>query len=639
MRYGIGNVLLGTLIVATVAVGANTFADEWPVYGRDPQSTRYSPLSQITPQNVAQLRRVWTFHTGDFSDGHSMPRSSFETTPLMIAGRLYLTTSFSRVLALDAESGRPLWTYDPHIDRSLDYGDGLVNRGLAAWSDPTHPTGVCALRLFEASLDARLIAVDAATGRPCPQFGRDGQIDLTHVANYKAGWYHMSSPPIVVDGVVVVGSSINDNSRAEMPDGVVRGYDARTGRLLWNWEPLKRPAAVPASAWHTGAANAWSILSADPEHHRVYIPTGSASPDYYGGLRPGDDRWADSVVALDSRTGKLVWGFQLVHHNLWDYDTTAAPLITSIRLHGHRAPVLVAGNKTGMLYVLDPATGAPVLPIEERPVPQSTIPGEVTSPTQPFPVSLPTLAPRSLAPSAAWGITKADRTACRHELEETGGASIFAPPTLRGTTDLPGPLGGINWSGYAWDARHQQLIVAITNLAWRVQLIPAEKVASAHREPHEDIGLQQGAPYAVARETLVAPSGVPCTPPPWGEIVAVDLAAGRIAWRHPLGTVSDLFPGVGKTIAGSPILGGPIVTASGLIFIGGSMDRRVHALSSETGKELWSAALPASAHAQPITYAIGGRQFLVIAAGADAHIDEERPGDALVAFALPRAAR
>lgn len=637
MRYGIGKVLLRVVMVAALAVSANGIADEWPAYGRDQQGTRYSPLTQITPQNVAHLRRAWTFHTGDVSDGSSgMRRSSFETTPLLIAGRLYLTTPFNRVIALDPETGRQLWTYDPHIDRLVQSGDGLVNRGLAAWRDPVHPTGICALSLFEATLDDRLLAVDAATGSPCPDFGHNGQVDLSHVAHFRTGWYHMSSPPIVVDGVVIVGSAIDDNQLAEMPEGVVRGYSARTGRLLWSWEPLKRPAAVVASAWHTGAANAWSILSADPKRHLVYVPTGSASPDYYGGLRPGDDRWSDSVVALDSRTGKLVWGFQLVHHDLWDYDTAAGALITSITLRGHRTPALIAGNKTGMLYVLDPITGAPVLPIEERAVPQSTIPGEVTSPTQPFPVSLPTLAPRSLAPSAAWGLTDADRNACRRELEATGGASLFAPPTLQGSADLPGPYGGINWSGYAWDARHQRLIVAVTNLAEYVRLIPSEEVASARsRYPHADVALQQGTPYALVRETLVAPSGIPCTPPPLGELVAVDLARGRIAWRHPLGSLTDIFGKTGKNIAGSPILGGPIVTASGVIFVGGTMDRRFHALSSDSGKELWSAQLSASAHAQPITYEIGGRQFVVIAAGGDAHFSEERRGDTVVAFALP----
>lgn len=637
MRYRIGSALLGVMVVMALAAPTNALADDWPMYGRDAQSTRYSPLTQITPRNVTQLRRVWTFHTGDLSDGRSgMRRSSFETTPLVIAGRLYLTTPFNRVIALEPATGRLLWTYDPHIDRSVQSGDGLVNRGLAAWRDPTHPTGVCALRLFEATLDARLIAVDAATGSPCSGFGRNGQVDLSHVAHFRTGWYHMSSPPIVVDGVVIVGSSIDDNQRAEMPDGVVRGYDARTGRLLWSWEPLERPAAVPPSAWRTGAANAWSILSADPKRHLVYVPTGSASPDYYGGLRPGDDRWADSVVALDSRTGRLVWGFQLVHHDLWDYDTAAGALITSITLQGRRTPVLIAGNKTGMLYVLDPATGRAVLPIEEQAVPRSTIPGEDASPTQPFPVGLPVLARRSLAPSAAWGLTQADRSACRRELEATGGASLFAPPTLQGSSDLPGPYGGINWSGYAWDARHHRLIVAISNIASYIQLVPAAEVAAARsRYPHADIALQQGAPYALVRETLVAPSGVPCTPPPLGELVALDLTTGRIAWRQPLGSLSDIFPGVGKTIVGSPILGGPIVTAGGLIFVGGTMDRRFHALSSETGKELWSAPLPASAHAQPITYEVGGRQFVVIAAGADAHFDEERRGDALVAFSLP----
>ncbi len=637
MGCGIRGVLPRAVMIVALAVSAGAVADQWPVYGHDPQGTRYSPLTQITPRNVAQLRRAWTFHTADASDGRSgMRRSSFETTPLVMAGRLYLTTPFNRVIALDPETGRQLWAYDPHIDRSVQSGDGLVNRGLAAWRDPAHGSDACALRLFEATLDARLVAVDAASGSPCRGFGDNGQVDLSHVARFRSGWYHMSSPPIVVDGVVIVGSAIDDNQLAEMPDGVVRGYDARTGRLLWSWEPLKRPATVPASAWHTGAANAWSILSADPERHLVYVPTGSASPDYYGGLRPGADHWANSVVALDSRTGRLVWGFQLVHHDLWDYDTAAGALITSITLRGHRTPVLVAGNKTGMLYVLDPITGAPVLPIEERAVPQSTVPGEVTSPTQPFPVGLPTLAPRTLAPRDAWGITAADRAACRRELESTGGASLFVPPGLQGSADLPGPYGGINWSGYAWDARHQRLIVAVTNLAEYIRLIPSGQVASARsRYPHADIALQQGTPYALVRETLIAPSGIPCTPPPLGELVALDLATGRIAWHRALGSVTDIFGNIGKKIVGSPILGGPIVTASGVIFVGGTMDRRFYALSSATGKELWSAPLPASAHAQPITYRMGGRQFVVIAAGADAHFSEEQRGDALVAFSLP----
>jgi quinoprotein glucose dehydrogenase len=416
----------------------------------------------------------------------------------------------------------------------------------------------------------------------------------------------------------------------------VRGFDARTGELLWKWAPLQRPANVAPESWRTGAANAWSILSADADRHLIFVPTGSASPDYYGGLRPGDNRWANSVVALDSKTGKLVWGFQLVHHDLWDYDTAAAPLITTMSLTGRRTPVLIAGNKTGMIYVLDPATGKPVLPVEERPVPASTVAGEVTSPTQPFPATLPALTRHSLPPADAWGMTEADRKACEADLAALSSTSVFSPPSTQGALSIPGPIGGINWSGFAWDAKHERLIVAVSNLPFKVQLIPADKYAEGARGDFRgDATSQRGAPYAMTRTALKSPSGMLCAPPPWGELVAVDLAAGRIAWRQPLGSMDEVFPGRADASAGSVILGGPIVTASGLIFIGGAMDRRFRALSADTGKELWSSSLPASGHALPITYEFGGKQFVVIAAGGSAHIDEERLSDAVVAFALP----
>jgi quinoprotein glucose dehydrogenase len=447
----------------------------------------------------------------------------------------------------------------------------------------------------------------------------------------------MTSPPIVVDGVLVVGSSIGDNHRADTPDGVVRGYDARSGKRLWEWEPLERPAGIAPSAWKTGAGNAWSILSADPERHLVYVPTGSASPDYYGGLRPGDNRWANSVVALNPKTGDLVWGFQLVHHDLWDYDTAAAPLLTSLTLGGQRRPVLVAGNKSGMLYVLDPSTGKPVLPVEERAVPHSAIPGEVTSPTQPFPLTLPTLARQSLAPGEAWGLNEADRAACQTQLKALAGTAVFTPPSLQGSLAVPGPYGGINWSGFAWDAKHEHLIVAVSNLPWVVQLIPSSQFAAGHHGdfPEDDSNAQAGTPYGMARGFLRAPSGVPCVPPPWGELVALDLARGKIAWRRALGSIEEPFPGIGSRAAGSVIYGGPIVTAGGLIFIGGTMDRHFRAFSADSGEELWSAELPASAHATPITYEVQGKQFVVIAAGGHTRITEEAQGDVLIAFALP----
>jgi quinoprotein glucose dehydrogenase len=637
MKLGRRMTWLSVSAAAACAAHWHATADDWPYYGRDAGNTRYSPLDQITVDNVRQLQPAWTFHTGDVADrSRSTKRSGFETTPLVIDGRLYLTTPFNRVIALDAASGRELWSYDPKIDKTLPYDDGLINRGLASWRGPAAANRPCALRLFEATLDARLIALDAASGTPCSDFGTAGQVDLRDVAHYRPGLYHMTSPPIVIDGVLVVGSSIGDNTQAEMPTGVVRGYDARSGKLLWRWEPLQRPAGVALGTWKTGAANAWSILSADPQRHLVYVPTGSASPDYYGGLRPGDNRWANSVVALNPKTGRLVWGFQLVHHDLFDYDSAAAPMLTSLTLNGRRRSVLVAGNKSGMLYVLDPSTGKPALPIEERPVPQSTVPGEVSSATQPFPVTLPALAPQSLTPQTA-GLDDADRSACRDTLEKLSGTTVFSPPSLQGALSVPGPYGGINWSGFAWDAKHEHVIVPVSNFPWVVQLVPADRFAAVERGdfPADDSNPQTGTPYGMARGFLRAPSGLPCASPPWGELVALDLATGKIAWRRALGTFEEPFPGVGKRAAGSVIFGGPIVTAGGLVFIGGTMDRHFRALSSETGEDLWSTELSASAHATPITYEANGKQFVVIAAGGHTRITEEAQSDALAAFALP----
>jgi quinoprotein glucose dehydrogenase len=617
-------------LMLAVAVPGQAAETGWSHYGGNPGGMRFSSASQITPGNVGGLVQAWTFHTGDIAEGkNGQPRSGFETTPLVLDGKLYLTTPFNRVIALNPVTGQQIWTFDPKIARDRNYGDGLINRGLAAWRAPD-AKAACPLRLFEATLDARLLALDAATGQPCEDFGTGGFVALENVKNYRAGEYHMTSPPIVLDGVVVVGSAINDNSRTEMPDGVVRGFDARSGKQLWAWDPIARTAG--SADWRTGAANAWSIMSADPARHLIFVPTGSASPDYFGGLRPGDNRWANSVVALDSRSGKQVWGFQLVHHDLWDYDTAASPLVTAIRKNGKITPVVIAGNKTGMVYVLDPATGRPVLPVEERPVPQSLIPGENTSPTQPFPVTLPPLARQSVA--QAWGISEADRAACQKDLAQT--ATLFTPPDLKATVAVPGVVGGLNWSGFAWDAKHGWLIAAVSNLPYKVQMIARQDFAAGSRGGiRGETAVQTGAPFAAMRMPWLAPSGMPCAPPPWGELVALDVAGGKIAWRQALGTMDEVFPNSSRFGAGSIVLGGPIVTAAGLIFIAGTLDRHIRAFDAATGKEVWTQALPASAHAMPITYEIGGKQYVVIAAGGSAKITEEAQSDAVIAFALP----
>jgi quinoprotein glucose dehydrogenase len=642
----IGLALTGARIATAQSSGSSGAPrGDWAYYGHDAGGTRYSPLTQINRENVAQLKVAWVFHTGDISDGTGgKKRSGLETTPILVDGTLYLTTGFNRVFALDPETGKQRWVYDPMIDIAGDYGDGLINRGVAAWLDPSRAKGKpCRLRIFEATLDARLIALDGATGEPCRDFGNRGQISLRDVARYIPAQYHMTSPPAVIDDIVVVGSAIDDNSRVDMPSGVVRGFDARTGALRWKWAPIppnEASAATQANGkiWRTGAGNAWTAMVVDPERDLVFVPTGSASPDYYGGLRPGDDKWADSIVALRAKTGELVWGFQLVHHNLWDYDSASPPLLATLQHDGKSVPVVIQGNKTGFLYVLNRDTGVPVFPVEERVVPQSDVPGEVTSPTQPFPLAPPALSPQKLSADDAWGITQEDREACRERLKVLRNDGLFTPPSLQGSLSVPGNVGGMNWSGYAYDAQHSLLLVNTNNLPAKMRLIPADKFWDEADKNAEDgdYTRQVGAPYGIFRTFLFAKAHrLPCAPPPWGTLSAVDMTTGTIRWQVPLGSLAPDNPRVPE---GAPSLGGPIVTAGGLVFIAGTIiDPEIRAFDVETGKELWKAQLPTSGGATPMTYQTraGGKQFLVIAAGGHAKVTEEKQTDEIVAFALP----
>jgi len=428
-----------------------------------------------------------------------------------------------------------------------------------------------------------------------------------------------------------------------MPAGVVRAFDARSGTLRWSWDPIPS-AAIGRSGkdqggdWRTGAANAWSIMSVDLERDLILVPTGSASPDYYGGLRPGDNKWANSVVALHARTGELAWGFQLVHHDLWDYDTASPPLLATLRHNGKDVPVVMQGNKTGLLYVLNRDTGKAVFPVEERRVPESDVPGEFASETQPFPVVPPPLAPQKISEDDAWGATPEDRETCRNWIRGLRNQGIFTPPSLQGTLAAPGNLGGMTWSGYAFDPEHSLLLVGTNNLIAKIRLIPrADFRRDEAGTEHGDYAPQAGAPYGLFRRFLQSPSDLPCTAPPWGTLAAIDMTEGKIRWQIPLGSMQDFGGKQPPVPPGSINLGGPIVTAGGLVFIAGTFDPFIRAFDVESGKELWKGRLPDSGHATPMTYRLAGngKQYLVIAAGGHPKITEESVGDALVAFTLP----
>lgn len=629
------------LMAATTPLAAGEAsgtAGNWPFYAGDAGGSRYSSLDQINTTNVFQLKPAWEIHTGDVSDGSDgRPKSEFETTPIVVAGTMFLTTPFNRVLALDPETGQQKWNFDPKIDLHQHYSEGLVNRGVAFWPGPEGADGgACHQRIFLATIDARLFALDPATGRPCVDFGSAGQIDLKDgIANIKRhGEYEETSAPAVIGDLVIVGSSIADNDRVDSPDGAVRAFDARSGALRWSWHPIQTTLAP------TGAGNVWSAISVDASRGLVFLPTGSASPDYHGFKRPGDNKWANSVVALSAKSGELVWGFQQVHHDLWDYDTAAQPVLGMLNRDGAPTPVVIAGNKTGNLFVLNRETGKPVFGIEERPVPKGDAVGEDASPTQPFPLAPPALAAQHLTANDAWGLNEDEREACRARLAKLRSDGIFTPPSVQGTVAFPGNLGGMNWSSGAFDQQRQIFVTNINNLPMEVHLIPRDQykpveVASQQGKLQAEVSPQHGTPYGMSREVIHSPLGLPCNPPPWGELVAVDLAKGSIRWRVPLGTTADMAKNPAIAIAGTPNLGGPIVTAGGLTFIASAMDNYLRAFDTQTGTELWKGRLPAGGQAMPMTYlGRNGKQFVVIAAGGHGKLGTT-PGDSVIAYSLP----
>ena len=587
------------------------------------------PAAELDPGNVHKLVMAWTYRTAEptvAASGGGRP-PAFEATPVYADGILYIGTPYGHAIALDPRNGKEVWRFDAKINLKGSYGD-FANRGVSTWVDSRKPS-VCARRIFLASIDARLFAIDARTGKLCGDFGVQGELDLTkglrRGPSY-AGEYEQTSPPAVIDDLVIVGSAIADNNRQDAPTGEVRAFDARTAELRWTWHPL--PPGSPA-----GGANTWSVIVADPANHLLFLPTGSASPDYYGGLRPGDNRHANSIVALDSRTGKLVWSFQTVHHDLWDYDVASPPRLFTVRRGGVSIPAVAAGSKTGHLFLLHRLTGKPLFPVEERNVPKSDVPGEEASPTQPFPSAPPSLAKQSMGPEDAWGPTEADRESCRQQIASLRNEGIFTPPSLRGTLVVPGNIGGLHWGGVAFDEKTGFLVAPVNQFAAAVRLVPREQFAE-HRKTHNDWETtgQRGTPFAMSRQFLRSPSGLPCNPPPFGILSGVDPVKGEIRWQVPLGQL----PKEGAQAQwGSINLGGPLAAGNRLVFIGATLDPSIRAFDALTGRELWRGELPASARSTPITF-VGPdkKQYIVIAAGGH----ESTLGkidNALVAFRLP----
>jgi quinoprotein glucose dehydrogenase len=618
-------VFLGT---AALAAAPAARAQDWPHPGRDAGGTRHSPLAQIDRGNVSRLAVAWTFDTGDWSDGTRLPsRSAFEATPLVIDDVLYVPSAFSRLFALDAETGRQLWVFDPALDKSI-LRNLYVNRGVSSWTDGRKRL------LYLGDLQGRLFAVDAATGKPDPGFGSAGVVDMRAgmADGHPDAQYSLTSPAAVCGDVVVAGSLVSDSS-PQGPSGDVRGLDARTGRVLWRFHTVPRPGEPGSETWEAGSgndragANAWSFMTVDDERRLVFLPLTSPAYDFYGGDRKGANLYGNSVVALDCATGRRRWHFQTVHHDVWDYDLPAPPVLVSVRREGREVPAVAQVTKTGFVFVLHRETGEPLFPVEERPFPRSVLDGEETSPTQPVPAKPPPFARQSMTRADLTDVTPESRQECE---AMTQGAdldvSLYEPLGEQDRALFPGLNGGANYGGASWDPQARLLFVNSMDVGGLFRMARTREGAKL--------------PYALRAtryEFFTDKNGYPCQKPPWGTLTAVDLDAGTFRWQSVLGEFEELTKrGVART--GAPNIGGSIVTAGGLVFVAATSDRTFRAFDRDTGRELWSAALPASGFATPATYRgrRSGRQFVVVAAGGGNKYDKGF-GGMLVAFALPSA--
>ncbi|MBM5812574.1 MAG: pyrroloquinoline quinone-dependent dehydrogenase [Gammaproteobacteria bacterium] len=620
--------------------------------GAPPDGVRYSPLAQIHRGNVEQLELAWTYRTGELERrGVTLSRmQAFENSPALIAGSLVVCTPVGRLVALDPATGRERWVFEPPAEAQAPGGGFMPRcRGVAEWTDRTAAAGQhCRQRIVWGTWKFRVYAVDAGDGRPCVQFGVNGEVVLDPGRPLDADEFvQISSPPAVSGDVLIIGSAIRDSSRADEPRGTVRALDARTGALRWEFDPVPRDPADPAAAtWlgdgagRTGAANVWAPMAVDAERDLVFLPTSSPSPDYYGGSRPGDNRYANSLVALRGATGAIVWHFQTTHHDLWDLDLPAQPILVELRKGGRTIPAVVQLTKQGLVFVFERATGRPVFPIEERPVPQGGVEGEWLAPTQPFPTAPPPLVTPGMTPDDAWGFTPIDRWQCRKKIEALRHGPLYTPPSEQGTIYMPSFVGGANWGGGAWDPVQQVLYVNTLHAPGVVRLVRQD---APHSPPGAARGAgvkglsvlfpQRGSPYRVETSMLVSPLGAPCSAPPWGRLSAVDLAQGTIRWQVALGSIEKLMPIPLPLQMGTPHAGGAVVTAGGLVFISATMDDKFRAYDAATGAVLWTAKLPAGGQATPVTYSAGGRQFVVLAAGGHP-LYQTTPGDYVLAWTV-----
>ncbi|MBB5042331.1 membrane-bound PQQ-dependent dehydrogenase, glucose/quinate/shikimate family [Shinella fusca] len=644
--------------VAGIAAGDDdgVAPENWNFYGRTPAGDRYSPLDRITPENVSHLTQAWSFSTGDLpkeGENGNGREFSFEATPIKVGDSLYFCTPHRDVVALDATTGQQKWRYSPGGDMSKNVYQAC--RGVSYFEAPQTS---CPHRIISTASDLpRLFALDAETGKPCETFGSNGQVDLReHMGPVPPGFHFISSPPMIVNGKIILGGWVYDNQTVGEPSGVVRAFDAVSGAPAWSWDIGKTPAnrkPAPDETYTRGTPNGWGVYTADPGLNLVYVPLGSPTPDYFGGKRrPFDDAYSSSLVALDIATGAERWHFQTVHHDLWDFDLPAGPALVDLPdRNGSVVPALIQTTKQGEIFVLDRRSGQPVFPVEEKPVPSGDIPGERYSPTQPFSTGMPSLRAPKLTEKDMWGATPVDQLLCRIEFRRMHDEGLFTPPGLRPTIGWPAFDGTSDWYGATVDPARRTMYINTTFMPFKLRMLPYGKALekglfqawSGWNEPYPQPPFknnpQHGTPFSIVVEPWLSPLEIPCVQPPWGQMQAIDLASRKVLWQRPFGTTRDMGPFGLRLPVGLPTgvfsMGGSIATKSGLLFIGATTDQYIRALDAKSGKTLWSDHLPAGGNATPLTY-LGrdGRQYVVIAAGGHGGL-RSRNGDRIVAYALP----
>lgn len=632
---------LPTAVAASAPMGGDVPNGEWHQYGRTPYGQRYSPLDQINVQNVANLQEVWRYQTGDVKRPDDIGETTYQVTPLKVGDTLYLCTPHNLAIALDAVSGKEKWRFDSNSGMNPDRQHQTC-RGVTYYHDQAAAAGApCAERVYLPTSDARLIALDAANGKVCTSFADQGVLHLETGMKYNpAGYYYSTSPPVAVAGKIIVGGAVNDNYSTQEQSGVIRAFDIKTGALVWNWDSGNPDQTTPlpvGQTYTTNSPNSWSVSSVDETLGLIYIPLGNQVPDQLGmGRSANVERFSSSVVALDINTGQLKWVQQFVHHDLWDMDVPAQPVLFDMKKSdGSVVPALVASTKQGDIYVLDRRTGEPLIPFKEIPAPGGAVPEDHTAPTQP--ISDLTFSPPPLQEKDMWGVSLFDQLACRIAFHRYKYEGRYTPPSLEGSIIYPGNFGTFNWGSVAVDPERQIMFGMPTYLAFTSRLVPRADIPPRGQDQkgsEQGLNRNDGAPYGVFMGPFLGPLGIPCQAPPWGYVAGADLTTGKIAYKHKNGTVHDMTPLPLPFKVGVPGIGGPIVTKGGVAFLGAAVDNYLRAYDVTTGRQLWEARLPAGGQSTPMTYTAGDKQYVLMVAGGHGSVGT-KPGDYVIAYRLP----